>query len=198
MRLAIADPPYPPRLSARADLAGGRVRTTTRSRARRWYGDQGTPRARGGDAADFHPAAAEWDDPRRHRQLLEELHDTYDGWAIATTLDGLDAYAPAPGGTRHLIWHKRRAMPNGGRIASTCEAVLVYPPPARLARAGSLTVPDLLSCSPPAIGFPGAKPPQWTRWVLDALAYDQDLDEVVDVFPGSGSVTNAARNGVLL
>lgn len=195
MRLAIADPPYPPRASVRADLAGGGTRVTMRSRAQRWYGAQATP----GTAADFHPDAAEWDNPARHRLLLEQLHAEFDGWAIATTLDGLDTYAPAPAGTRHLIWHKQRALPNGSRIASACEAVLVYPHPQRRSRdPRRVDVPDLLSCAPPASGFPGAKPPEWTRWVLDALGYEPELDVLVDVFPGSGAVSAAAQAGVLL
>ena len=74
---------------------GGRSRITIRSRSRRWYGDA----IKGGHRpADFHPAAAEWDAPARHRQLLEDLVRDYDGWAIATTPDGLGAYGPLPVG----------------------------------------------------------------------------------------------------
>jgi hypothetical protein len=40
-------------------------------------------------------------------------------------------------------------------------------------------------------GFVGAKPPAWTRWVLDALGYDPERDEVVDLFNGSGAVAGA-------
>lgn len=72
MRLAIADPPYPPQFSERRDLAGGGVRVTSRSRARRWYGD-GT-RAAGDRQADHHPDAGEWDDPE-----TDELVDVFPG-----------------------------------------------------------------------------------------------------------------------
>lgn len=196
MRLAIADPPYPPQRTDRLDTPGGIPRITTRSRASRWYGDSG--RAANDRPADNHPDAAVWDDPRRHRQLLEELVDTFDGWAIATTLDGLEHYLPAPAGARILVWHKTRATPTSNRISSTLEAVIVYTPITRRARPPLGPVPDLLSAAAPRIGFPGAKPPAWTRWVLDALAYDPGTDELVDVFPGSGSVSNAASQGVLL
>lgn len=40
------------------------------------------------------------------------------------------------------------------------------------------------------------KPAAWTRWVLDALGYDPAVDEVHDLFPGSGAVT-AAADGML-
>lgn len=196
MRLAIADPPYPPQFSERRDLADGGVRVTSRSRARRWYGD-GT-RAAGDRQADHHDQAGEWDDPARHRLLLEQLRDEYDGWAIATCSDGLHHYAPLPIPCRVLAWVKPRAMPTAHAIASGWEPVIVYPPEGRRARRGGTQVPDVLVAPSPAVGFTGAKPFAWTRWVLDALGYDPELDELVDVFPGSGSVSAAASQGVLL
>lgn len=199
MRLCIADPPYPPQFSERHDTADGTARLVSRSRARRWYGDAAD---RGGAAAaDFHPDAGEWDDPARHRLLLEQLMDDFDGWAIATTPDGLEHYRPLPVPARLLVWVKSRAMPTGHRIASMWEPVIVYPPRARRARleldAVLRQVPDVLTCSPPGAGFAGAKPAAWTRWVLDALGHEHD-DELVDLFPGSGAVARAAAQGVLL
>lgn len=200
MRLAIADPPYPPQISERYDTADGTPRIVTRSRARRWYGDGPRHTER---PADFHPAAGEWDDPRRHRALLEQLLDEYDGWAIATTPDGLDCYRPLPIPARLMVWQKTRALPTGHRIATTWEPVICYPPIGRRARAADrgeklAQVPDVLVCSPPGAGFAGAKPAAWTRWVLDALGYDPDTDELHDLFPGSGAVAAAASQGVLL
>lgn len=204
MKLAIADPPYPPQYSERYDTADGSPRLVTRSRARRWYGDG--PRDRGGNRpADFHPAAGEWDDPARHRQLLEQLLDEYDGWAIATTPDGLDHYRPLPVPARILVWHKLRPLPTAHRVATTWEPVILFPPRGRRARpAGQQLrvygdqVPDVLACAPPGAGFAGAKPARWTRWVLDALGYESDQDTVDDLFPGSGAVAAAAAQEVLL
>lgn len=192
-RLAIADPPYPPRLSERRDLAGGASRTVSRSRSRRWYGDQ----TKGGHRpADFHPAAAEWDNPARHRQLLDDLVCDYDGWAIATTPDGIAAYGPLPVGCELLAWVKPNAMPGGTLIRSSWEAVIVSTPYAR--RNGRGQVPSHLIMSKRNAGFAGSKPPEWTRWVLDALGYDQERDTVEDMFPGSGAVASALAQGVLL
>lgn len=205
MKLAIADPPYPPQLSERHDLADGGARVVSRSRARRWYGDG--PRDRGGNTpADFHPDAGDWDDPARHRLLLEELLDSYDGWAIATTPDGLEAYRPLPVPHRLMVWHKLRPLPTAHRIATTWEPVILYPPRGRRARPPDTEegrvygaqVPDVLTAPPPGARFAGAKPAVWTRWVLDALSYDPDVDELVDLFPGSGAVSSAAAQGVLL
>lgn len=196
LRFCIADPPYPPRLAERHDTATERPRITIRSRAARYYGD-GTRSAKE-VPADFHPDARKWDEPDAHAELIEHLHATYDGWALATTLDGLDWYAPLPIAARVLVWNRSTAQPTSGRIAESLEAVIVVTPVARR-RAGPLgQVPQYLAAPAPKAGFVGAKPERWTRWVLDAMAYDPDVDELVDLFPGSGWISRAASQAVLL
>lgn len=199
MRLAIADPPYPPSVSERHDTATGVPRLTVRSRARRYYGDGSDDQRR--HKADHHDQAGAWDDPAHHRLLLEQLLAKYDGWAIATSMDGLDAYRPLPPGARVLIWRKLTSTRGGGLIANTMEAVIVYPHHTRRGRRGGPLgqVSDFLQCEPPAKSrFAGAKPTRWTRWVLDALGYDQELDTVDDLFPGSGYVATEISQGILL
>jgi hypothetical protein len=187
VRLAIADPPYPPLRGA-----GG-----IKPRASRWYGD--AQLAHDDRPADNHPDAAEWDDPARHRKLLEQLRDEFDGWAIATAPDGLQAYGELPLGTRIMAWVRTAPLPGSHRIMSTWEPVITYPPRARISsRSVGLNVRDVLIAGIPGNGFMGAKPREWTRWVLDALAYDPDTDELVDMFPGSGAVTNEAAQRTLL
>lgn len=181
-RLAIADPPYPPLYGERHDTAAGLPRLTTRSRAVRWYGNR-------------HPAAAEWDSLDRHRRLLLDLVDGFDGFALATTPDGLGAYHPLPAAARILVWVRPNAIPSNARILSMWEAVIVLTPPDRRRR-GAGAVRDVLTCPAPG-RFPGAKPAAWTRWILDALGYDPDEDELLDLFPGSGAVANAASQGTL-
>lgn len=198
-RLAIADPPYPPHRTIRYDVPGGRV--VERSRARRWYGD-GTRGHNDPAPADFHPDAGEWDDPARHHELLEHLVATYDGWAIATTPDGLEAYRPWPLDCNVLAWVKPNSIPGGHRLRASWEAVLVSIPKDRRARRRGFEslqqISDVLTCPPPAAGFAGAKPEQWTRWVLDVLGYDSATDTVDDLFPGSGAVSAAVLQEVLL
>lgn len=196
MKLAIADPPYPPQLAERRDRPGGPIRVTSYSRARRYYGHGTRPSDE--TPADFHPDAAEWDDPARHRQLLEDLRATYDGWAIATTPDGLRCYHPLPIPARIMVWHRPNAQHGNNRIASKWEAVIVYTPEGRRAARGPLQIHDVLTASVEYVGFAGHKPAVWTRWVLDALGYDADEDTVDDLFPGSGAVATAAAQGVLL
>jgi hypothetical protein len=192
VKLAIADPPYPPLRAAHA--------RNDSSRARRWYGD-GTYRA-SGDAertADTHHDAGEWDDPARHRALMHQLETDYDGWAIATAHDGIPAYGVLPRGARIMVWHKTNAPGSASRIRNVWEPVIIRPPHSRISSVligGQL--PDLLTAAAPRVGFAGAKPAAWTRWVLDALGYDQDTDTVTDVFPGSGSVAAEIAQGTLL
>lgn len=182
--MAIADPPYPPFVGA-----GGR-----KNRASRWYGNG--QRGRSDVPSDRHPEADEWDDAARHRRLLLDLLNDYDGFAIATSADGLDAYRPLPPAARVLVWVKPNAQPGSHRIRSTWEAVIVYPAFGRRSNIGTGQVPDVLVCPAPG-GFIGAKPREWVRWVLDALAYDYTRDEVDDLFPGSGAVSAELAQMVL-
>jgi hypothetical protein len=180
MRLAIADPPYPPFIGS-----GGR-----KNRASRWYGDN--PRSRTDQAADSHPDAVAWDDLARHIALREHLQRDYDGWAIATSPDGIAAYGQLPAACRVMAWVKPNAQPGAHRLRSMWEAVIVYPPAGRRSnRNGAGMVPDVLTARAPRQGFIGAKPVEWTRWVLDALSYDATTDTVADLFPGSGAITAA-------
>ena len=193
MKLAIADPPYPP-------LRAAHPRNDS-SRARRWYGDPayrmaGTNSTR---KADVHHDAAEWDDPARHRALLIELEASYDGYAIATAHDGLPAYGELPRGARIMVWHKTNSVGTANRIKNVWEPVIVKPPADRISsKLLGGQIPDLLSAAAPRTGFAGAKPAAWTRWVLDALGYDPEVDTVADLFPGSGAVAAAVAQGVLL
>jgi hypothetical protein len=187
MRLAIADPPYPPFVGS-----GG-----FKARASRWYGDG--QRSSSDRPADSHPDAREWDDPATHRALLERLAAGYDGWAIATSPDGIAAYGVLPVGARIMAWVKPNAQPGSHRLLSLWEPVILFPPPGRRSnRNGGGSVPDVLRANAPRLGFPGAKPAEWTRWVLDALGFDAATDVVDDLFPGSGSVSAAIAQGVLL
>lgn len=171
----IADPPYPPRLRRVDDNKGGNT-----LRASRYYGNaERYP-------AEFHPEARSWDDPRTHRALLEHLEDSSDGWAIATTPDGIAAYGDLPRAVRILAWVRPNAAPGGNRLRGCWEAVLVRQIEGR--HQGRGQVSDVHVSPHPRAGFVGSKPASWTRWVLDALGFDDERDTAADLFPGSGAV----------
>lgn len=142
-------------------------------------------RARSGDG---HASAAEWDDPERHRRMVEHLA-VYDGWAIALNPENLHDYLRwVPRDIRICAWHKPNPFP-AGRIVKSWEPVLVRVPLQRRTR-GNVQIRDSITAAPPggAGSLIGAKPRQWTRWVLDMLGYDPDVDTVDDLFHGSGAV----------
>ena len=168
-------------------------------RAQRWYGTgrgPGRNRAqtgRGGRQPPPHPDAATWDDPATHQQLIADLTMTYDGWALAAAPDSLATLlAAAPQDVIVGVWHRPNAIPGGGRVLRSWEPVIFAIPPGRRHRNTGTPVRDVLSAAVRPQGFLGSKPPEWTRWVLGILGYDPGLDELEDLFPGSGAITAAA------
>ncbi len=160
MRLAIADPPY----------LGAAVRR---------YGHQ-------------HPEAARWDTEAAHLELLDRLTQEFDGWAYACTTPMARLLLPAaPPGHRLGLWHKPRSgsYPNT-RISYAHELVIFVQPPGRRGGIAHQQRADVLTAVHSARnrGTVGAKPPAWTRWVLDLIGYQPGTDEIADLFPGSGLV----------
>ena len=190
MKLAIADPPY---LGVAATWYGNGPpahsrRTTLNTPTRK---------------ADNHPDAHLWDDPDQHRQLLAQLQQDYDGYAVAMKPASLWRYLQWCSPTDHRIaaWVKTSSMPNASRPISSWEPVLLRVPDGRRkAHQRPLPVHDWIATAGPsrASTYVGQKPPAWTRWVLTMLGYDPDVDTVDDLFPGSGAVTNEIAQGVLL
>lgn len=179
MKLAIADPPY-------------------LGRGERWYGT-GRGDSSGNGTADFHPDAGIWDSPAAHRKLVQRLYNEFDGFAIALSVDSLPLYLDECSNDIHvMVWHRRNAPPTGNRVRRCWEPVIIRQPEGRRGRAGGVTVTsDVLDVPAGRPGFAGAKPAAWTRWVLDALGYDPGIDELVDLFPGSGAVS-AAADGMII
>lgn len=177
-KLAIADPPY-------------------LGRAVRWYGAGGIGNGYGIGQADNHPEAYIWDDPKTHQDLVKSLDENYDGWAIAMSVHSLSTYLQVietqdRNGIRVCVWHKPSSLPSANRVHNSWEPVLIKIPKNRRSRKIGSPTKDVLSCNPLRSGFVGAKPREWTRWVLDLLGY-QDGDQVDDLFTGSGAVQNALK-----
>lgn len=176
-KLAIADPPY-------------------LGRANRWYGD-GCGDGYGQGKADNHPEASLWDLVETHWQLIDRLENEFDGWAIALSVHSLSQYlqkieTDSRNGIRVMVWHKPSSSPSGSRVGSYWEPVIVRVPATRKGWTKGKSTKDVLSANPPRNGFVGAKPIEWTHWILDVLGY-QEGDEVFDLFNGSGAVTEAIQ-----
>jgi hypothetical protein len=196
MRLAIADPPY----LGRAEMFYGARDVAAMNRG-------GKSKIWPTFKADTHPDAHQWDNPDAHQALVERLTADYDGWAIAMAPDNLRHYLTwVPPRTRVTVWHDPGVMPTNQHPRRRWEPVLVYVPDGRR-RVTDVPHPtgDVLTCNhqtyptgkPRGPSFAGAKPPAWTRWVLDMLGYDQDQDTVADLFGGAGLVTAEINQQVL-
>jgi hypothetical protein len=179
MKLCIADPPY-------------------LGRAVRWYGENGCGDGYGKNQADNHPDAHLWDKRETHQNLVKQLENEFDGWAIAMSVHSLSTYleiveTDSRNGIRVCVWYKPSAVTSGNRITNNWEPVLIRVPQTRKGWLSNCPrVSDVLIANSPRKGFRGAKPIEWTHWILDLLGYCDD-DQIVDLFPGSGAVTEALR-----
>lgn len=122
--------------------------------------------------------------------LERECH----GWAIAMSPDSLPLYLEvAPPAARVAAWIRGNAIPSGSRVRTLWEPVLVKIPPERSPHGSGPAIDDVLNAGIGAGGFAGRKPVAWTHWVLGMLGYEPGIDELLDLFPGSGAVAKAAE-----
>jgi len=167
MRFAYADPPY-------------------LGKAKRLYGK-------------FHDDAARWDDPQAHRELVIQLQNEYpDGWALSCNPKDLAVYLPeCPENVRIASWVKsfHQIRPKL-TVQHAWEAVLWVG--GREEQGRKPMVRDWLLTKPTnRKGLPGAKPPEFNRWILDLLNFKPG-DTVEDLFPGTHGMAAAQLEAVLL
>ncbi len=131
-----------------------------------------------------------WDELDTHRLLAERLAE-YDGWALSLSVPMLREYLVwLPTDVRILVWAKKWASWKPGQWpAYGWEPVLMRSP-----RSGSKERPTprdwFASHVTTGTGFTGRKPETFVRWVVDCLGMERE-DDFVDLFPGSGAVTEA-------
>jgi hypothetical protein len=141
-----------------------------------------------------HPEAMKWNEVATHAQLIDDLCAEFpDGWAMSGSSPSLRSLLSlCPDDTRVAAWVKpMHVFKKGVRPAYAWEPVLFrggrnQNPPTPEKGGVAITPRDWLSCNITLRkGLVGAKPPEFCRWILDLLGY-QDGDEVVDLFPGTG------------
>jgi hypothetical protein len=72
------------------------------------------------------------------------------------------------------------------------EPVIIFPPKGRRSNRGGVgAVPDVWTEPAPRLGFHGAKPHGYVHWLLSCMTFDESVDSVEDLFPGSGAVSDA-------
>ena len=148
---------------------------------------------------DLHANAADCDDITWHKALIERLCDEFpDGWALSLHTPSLKTMLNfCPDDVRVGSWVKPfAAFKKNVTRAYAWEPVILRG--GRPIPTTQPTVRDWIEA--PAVsepitmmrGFTGAKPAAVCRWIFDWLNMQPD-DEFVDMFPGSGAVTNAYR-----
>lgn len=148
---------------------------------------------------DIHERAADFDDPRTHRELIARLCDEYEAWALSLHTPSLQWYLATleemglrSDNFRIGAWVKPFAAfkPNVTR-AYCWEPVIFRFSPARPRSREQDTWRDFISC-PITMrrGFTGAKPERFCHWVFEGLNLEP-ADEFTDLFPGSGAAGSA-------
>jgi hypothetical protein len=146
-----------------------------------------------------HPDANEWNDPERHRVLIDKLADWSDGWALSCSSPSLRILLPmCPDDVRIAAWVKPfHVFKKGVRPAYAWEPVIFrggrnakHPPPLK---GGKATTPrDWVAANIMLRkGLTGTKPRPFCDWVLDLLNV-QPGDVIDDLFPGLGLLGQAA------
>jgi hypothetical protein len=139
-----------------------------------------------------HPDAVRWDDPAEHIALMRQLDEEYDGWALSCSSPSLGTLlASAPAGVRVAAWVKPfAAFKRNVRVAYTWEPVIwrrIAPrrpddPVGRDHVSVGITLRK---------GLTGTKPEPFAEWLLKLLGW-QPGDELVDLFPGLGTISLVA------
>lgn len=144
---------------------------------------------------DLHPEAAVYDTIEGHQALIDRLSAEFDGWALFLGSVNLRVILPlCPPDVRVMSWVKPFcSFKPSVRVAYAWEPVIV--------RGGRPfegrdvdTVRDWFSENMAMEkGLVGAKPPRVIEWLLSVLNAAPE-DEIVDLFPGSGSVSRAVED----
>ena len=134
-----------------------------------------------------HDEAFIFDDRMTHIDLMINLNNEYDGWALSCNPRDLVWLLPeAPDKTRVAVWVKPYAQIRPVMTQYMYECVL-FKTNKKLGSRKPM-VKDWLMTSPTRkTGLQGAKPDEFNKWILDLLGYENG-DELVDLFKGTGSM----------
>jgi hypothetical protein len=127
-----------------------------------------------------------------HRLLVRHLQ-TFDGWALSTSSPALQDVLPmCPESVRVMAWVKPfAAFKKNVNPAYAWEPVIVSPARKLPSGDGISTTRDWVSANITLQrGTAGVKPIKFCYWLFTVLGAERG-DQLVDLFPGSGAVTEA-------
>lgn len=138
----------------------------------------------------------EWDERQTHLELITRLTNDYpDGWALSTRSADLSWQLPAcPEDIMVAAWTKpfSGSARKNVRIYRVWEPVIYRTTRRSTNSSAAPRTRDALILNPTRmLGFIGAKPPAFNRWVLDLLGYVDGEDTLDDLFPGTHSMRAA-------
>ena len=127
-----------------------------------------------------------------HEALIHALCNSYDGWALSTSVNALPLILPlCPHGTRTAAWVKTFSFSwsnINGQPLYAWEPVLYYGQ--RKRHPQQTPIQDWLKTWPqPNQRILGEKPAEFSMWIFELLNMNPD-DHFTDLFPGSGAVTH--------
>lgn len=130
-----------------------------------------------------------------HRKLIQHL-ETYDGWALSCSSPSLqEIIALCPPGIRVGAWVKPFCAFKANVNPAYAWEPVVFKPGRRRTRK-QLTARDWVSANITLKkGLCGVKPNDFCYWLFDILGM-QTGDTLVDLFPGSGAVSQAWENSL--
>lgn len=127
-----------------------------------------------------------------HAELIERLERDYDGWVLHTASTTLkDVIKLCPPEARVMAWVKPfAAFKRNVSVAYAWEPVIVKACRKPVV-SGRVVMRDFISESITLKrGLTGAKPEKVCRWAFEVVGA-QPHDELHDMFPGTGAVTDA-------
>lgn len=140
----------------------------------------------------FHARARDFDRVRAHQDLVKSLVSDYpDGWALSLSSVSLQQILLfCPTDVRIGAWVKPFASFKPGVNPAYCWEPVIFSGGRPLGREVA-TVRDYCSAGVTVgRGTPGAKPQEFCFWVFQMLGLEP-MDELEDLFPGSGAVSTA-------
>lgn len=151
--------------------------------------------------AAHHADTLDWDRPQTHLELLERLEDQFDGWILhmSATPASIALYAPLVLKTdaRWCSWRKGfAAFKRNVSVAYAWEPVVIKacrkPVVSKRLVMRDWIDTDIQQSITLRRGLTGAKPEAVVHWGLELVAARPD-DNLHDLFPGTGAVTEAWR-----
>jgi hypothetical protein len=150
--------------------------------------------------ADQHTEALVWDNPDTHAQLVTYLQNNFDGWVIhaSATPESMALYGPLVlnTGARWGSWRKGfAAFKKNVSVAYAWEPVIIKKcrkpvVNGRLVMRDWVEADDIKCSITLKRGLTGAKPEAVVHWALELMGARPE-DELLDIFPGTGAVTEA-------